>query len=437
MDPYLRSHVLFPLVELLGQRNISHKLKLLQKDAKLPWSARKARTQIQLSYILSEAQANVPYYKDLFRSLQFDPEDIKIDLGYLNELPYLTKDIIREQGARLLNQSRPRNKCHIRKTGGSTGPTLPVFYDSESLDWTAAEHIHVVGFTGHKLCRREVLITPESTTRSSNKNTIENFIKNFTLNRNIINSGALDSESLEKIWRKLEKTQPYLVQGPPSVLYALALHLESKGMAPQKVFNAFESTGETLDHTKRQAIERQFLCKVYNRYGTAEFGVVAHSRTEYDQLEVVDYLVYPETYSLGNGLNEIVLTGLTNPVMPLIRYKTGDIGNVEFDHDRFWISKLQGRVHDLVYIANKPVSTTFIQNLMDQIGGVDEFQIHICPEGSKILKVVPSNEANKDHLSAKFKKIFGNEFKIEFTSFNNLVLQGWRSKFRYVVRQSR
>ncbi len=392
--------------------------------------------QHQLYSMLCEAKAHVPYYRDLFRSIGFDPELIKTDLTYLNELPYLTKDILREQGSRLLNESRKISKCHMRKTGGSTGPTLPVFYDSESLDWTAAEHIHVVGFTGHRLCGKEVVIVPASMRPTSKRNAIENVVKNFTLNRIIIKSGPMDAASLEQIWYKLEKTKPYLVQGPPSILYALALYLQSKNRSPRKVFLAFESTGETLDQTKREAIERQFLCTVYNRYGTAEFGVVAHSRKEYDKLEVVDYLVYPETFSLGNGLNELVLTGLTNTTMPLIRYKTGDIGNVSFDDGKYWISKLQGRVHDLVYVNNQPHSTSYIQDLLEQVGGIDEFQICIDSENRKTLKIVPSPACDKNFILQKINNLFGNEFHVEFINFNGLVLQGWRSKFRYVVRQT-
>jgi hypothetical protein len=93
-------------------------------------------------------------------------------------------------------------------------------------------------------------------------------------------------------------------------------------------------------------------------------------------------------------------------------------------------------VHDLIYIGNKPYLTTYIQDIMDQIGGVDEFQVLICAQGKKTLKVVPSNKSNQQAIINRFNDLFGDEFNIEFTNLSGLVMQGWRSKFRYVVRQT-
>lgn len=432
----VRSRLLFPIAERFGSRDISSKLKVLKSDAALDWELRKKRLQSQLYTLLCDAQANVPYYTDLFRSHSFSPEWIKSDIRYIQELPYLTKDILREQGHRLLHSSAHGKKLHVRKTGGSTGPTLPVYYDSESLDWTSAEHLHVLGFTGHRMCSREVHLASQLPEAQSLVTRITDTFKNFALNRVVIKTESLDETTLLSIWKKLRTTRPDLVQGAPSVLYALALYLQKNNYPQEQLFDSFESTGETLDDAKREIIKNQLGCKVYNRYGTAEFGVIAHSRDQHDQLEVVDYLVFPESCSLGNGLNEIVLTGLTNPTMPLIRYKTGDIGEVTFANDKYWISKLQGRVHDLIYIKDKPYLTSYIQDVMDQIGGVDEFQVCICPQGQKTLKVIPSSPTQQAVIQQKLQSLFGNEFRIEFTNFGGLVMQGWRSKFRYVVRQT-
>lgn len=430
----LRAYTLFPIAEKVAQRRISSKVKVLAKDAKFSWEDRKKRLQNQLFCLLSDAQKNVPYYRDLFRSIQFDPKVIKVDLGYMNELPYLTKETIREQGLRLIHENYPIEQLHVRKTGGSTGPTLPIYYSTDALDWTSAENIFVLSFTGHRLGKKEVQIVPQKVFDQTLQSAVTEKLKNYTLNRKVISTGCMDESTLDDMWKRLRRIKPYLVQGPPSILYALALHIEKHDLPRIKLFSAFESTGETLDHAKLTAIESTIGCKVYNRYGTAEFGVVAHSRDLHNQLEVVDYLVYPETCSLGNGLNEIVLTGLTNPVMPLIRYKTGDIGEISFKNERYWLSKLQGRVHDLIYINNQPHLTTYIQDFLEQVGGVDEFQISIDKLNKKTLKIVPSPTCDQMSVKQRVHDLFGDEFQIEFTNFNGLVLQGWRSKFRYVVR---
>ena len=59
----------------------------------------------QLAAHLERAGAEVPYYRELFRRLHFEPATLLRDLAYLQELPYLTKDIIRQQGTRLISAS--------------------------------------------------------------------------------------------------------------------------------------------------------------------------------------------------------------------------------------------------------------------------------------------------------------------------------------------
>lgn len=432
----MRWQILFPLAERFGSRNISCKLKTLKEDSQQTFEKRHLRMKNQLHTLLASAQQNVPYYRDLFQSIHFDPEWVKNDIRYVQELPFMTKEIIREQGTRLLNKNVDPKVLHVRKTGGSTGPTLNVYYDDSSLDWTAAENIHVLGFTGHTVCSREVHLASQLPQRMTLSQKISDSLKNLAHNRVVIKTTSLDDITLENIWKQLRSIKPHLVQGSPSTLYALALHLQKKNLPHARLFDAFESTGETLDANKRYTIESQLGCKVYNRYGTAEFGVIAHSHDKYNKLQVVDYLVYPEALSLGNGLNELVLTGLTNIAMPLIRYKTGDIGDVSLENGYYWISKLQGRIHDLIYINQKPYLTTFIQDTLEQIGGVDEFQICINSESEKTLKIVPSPSCNKDLVVKRSQELLGDEFKIEFTNYNGLILQGWRSKFRYVVRNS-
>lgn len=436
MDSLLRLKILFPIAERLGGRNISSKVRMLQEDTQLSFAERSARMKRQLYTVLKTAQLEVPYYSDLFNSLGFDPEWIKKDLRYFHELPYLTKDIIREQGSRLLNKTLNPHHLHTRKTGGSTGPTLPVYYNNDSLDWTAAQNIHALSITGHKMCGREVHLASQPAPFSSLRERLSEIFKNFACNRVVLSCASLDDDSLEKIRIQLKNIRPYLVQGAPSVLYALALHIQKNNIPKDRLFYAFESTGETLDDIKRSTIESQIGCKVYNRYGTAEFGVIAHSHELHNKLEVTDYLVYPESYSLGNGLNELALTGLTNMAMPLIRYKTGDICEVTFEKGKYWLSKLQGRVHDLIYINGKPHVTTYLQDMLERVGGVDEFQIYINSQGQKTLKIVPAPSCDKELIVRKSQDILGHDYNVEFTTFNGLILQGWRSKFRYVVKPS-
>ena len=98
------SQLLYPYAEYRIGRKILPKLETLRKEAADPFIERKVRAQERLACTLEQAGAEVPYYRDLFHAINFDPDKLRRDVGYLNELPYLTKDILREQ--RKLYQSR-------------------------------------------------------------------------------------------------------------------------------------------------------------------------------------------------------------------------------------------------------------------------------------------------------------------------------------------
>lgn len=135
------SQILYPYAEYKIGRQILPKLRTLRQEAKLPFSKRRTLAQQRLASTLEAAGADVPYYRDLFRTARFDPVKVRNDVRYLNELPYLTKEILREQGTRLVNEKYANLVIREQKTGSSTGPAAIVRYDQESLDWTAAQNI--------------------------------------------------------------------------------------------------------------------------------------------------------------------------------------------------------------------------------------------------------------------------------------------------------
>src|SRR5687768_14178552 len=133
---YLKAYILYPCAERYLKRDIRSKLQRLRAEHNLPAAARLARQQKQLHEILTLAKNQVPYYRDLFRQIGFDPDNILKSVDYIQEIPLLTKDLLREQGSRLVNESLlGKPNVHERRTNGSTGLVTTVWYDQEGLDW--------------------------------------------------------------------------------------------------------------------------------------------------------------------------------------------------------------------------------------------------------------------------------------------------------------
>ncbi|MBD2257266.1 phenylacetate--CoA ligase family protein [Pseudanabaena sp. FACHB-2040] len=433
MSKALISYVLYPLVERQQKRNILPKLAQLRAFSALSREARSQAIQQRLAEMVAAAAATVPYYRDLFQAIGFDPERLAKDSAYFQDIPYLTKDIIREQGERLLSESCDRTGLHVRKTGGSTGPSTLIYYDDEALDWTAAANLFVLEWTGKKRYTKEAHFSSEFPEEIPWRDRLRESIKCITLNRVNIRTADFDDASLENILRQLQRTRPYSVQGHPSTLYTLALYAKRHFATPQSLFKVFESTGEVLDGKQRDAIADVFKCQIFDRYGNAEFGVVAHSEfPQSSHLKVLDFMVWSEAVA-ADTQNEIVFTGLRNAAMPLLRYKTGDLGDLVRVDGEFYITNIAGRIHDMVRLGNRQYPTHYLQDLLDRLGGIDEFQLEQVGPERCLLRLVLAPHADPEQIQQRVTAWWGEHVALEFVTFNDLKRVGWRSKFRHLV----
>jgi phenylacetate-CoA ligase len=69
----------------------------------------------------------------------------------LEDLPYLTKEIIREQGERMLSHPLAGVRHHSCKTGGSTGLSCVIYYNQSGADYAAAATIYIDPTTPEKV----------------------------------------------------------------------------------------------------------------------------------------------------------------------------------------------------------------------------------------------------------------------------------------------
>ena len=435
----LGAPLVLPLAERWTGRSIRPKVRAIAAEMQLSGEARLVRRRQQLAAILARAQAEVPYYRELFALLHFDPQRVARDVAYLGDLPVLTKDILREQGDRMLSQKYLKGSLHVRKTGGSTGASVPIYYSPQALDWTAAVNRYAVGTTGRRAADLEVHLASRYPQQFPLRDRLKEHAKCLALNRANIFTDRFDGDALALIWQKLRRQRPYLVQAHPSTLYALAVWLAGEQRDARDTFRVFESTGEVLDERKRRTIEQVFGCRTVNRYGNAEFGVVAYEQPACEKpgdlpgrLRVFDCLAWPETIERSGG-TELLATGLCNDAMPLVRYATGDLAQLESAENGFFLSALVGRTHDVVSIGTRTYPTHYLQDVLDRLGGIDEFQVEQLDRGRLRLSLVVGDASRRAIIAERVQAWWPGDIELEFKDFAGLKREGWRSKFRYLV----
>lgn len=427
----ISGHLAYPIAQRYEKRDVSSKLKELRSYYRLPLEQRLRVSRKRLSDSVTIAGRAVPYYRDLFRAQGFDPAKLEQDAGYLNDLPLLTKDIIREQGVRLLSRPLEEIRHYGCKTGGSTGLSAVIYYDQIAADYSSAVTLFCRESAGNTKRQPELHFACRFPDIDYDKWPIREDFKGLAMNRSNIFFDRLDDVGLEEIWQTLQTRRPYMAHGHPSTIYALACYIErSQGSA--KAFEVFEPSGELLETYQRDKIASALKCRVVNRYGLAELGVMAYELDGKAGMRVLESEGWPESLPGDHG-HQLIFTGYRNRLMPLIRYQTGDLAEVEPDEKGFILRNVVGRIHDLVTLDGVEYATHTIQDMLDhRVGGIQEFQIDV--RGNKpLLKIVPEQHANSEEISRKVEHYWGEAFDLQFVGHEDFVRVGRHAKFRHVV----
>lgn len=428
----LSNAALYPIANKIQSRKIPFYVKKLKKFDSTPADQRQRIQRQRLAEMIDFSAANVPYYKDLQQKHKVTGAKILQDLGYLDDIPFLTKDIIREQEQRLISRPLHNGKYYTCKTGGSTGASCIIFYDEEAADRSAAVTRHARHRIGRRFHRSELHFAAKFDNPNSQKRFDRETLKSAALNRSNILISDINDEALFQVYQDLKTRRPYLVHAHPSTMYYLSLFVKEHRLN-SKLFVVFEPSGEYCSDKMFNEIQMTFNCSIHNRYGLAEFGVVGYSFDgSKDTFEIFASEVFCETTPDDDEL-EIVITGLQNKLMPLIRYKTGDLSGAPIHPDNHVINTIKGRVHDKITIGSRTVFTHYVQDIIDhKVGGIAEFQIVKNANNIDFL-ICPEPEKNHDHIRSSLLFYFPEIRTIKMITPNGFYRVGRHDKFKHLV----
>ncbi len=426
---FFNAYVLFPLLEKKSKRQIAPKLRELTRFESFSLADHGELRRRELHRSLIHARERIPYYTDLFQAVSFDPDKVLKDLKYVQDLPILTKELVRDNSDRL----RLPTAHHLRKTGGSTGQAVQFFYDNVGLDWTSAINLRAYEMVGNFPHSKDAHISSEINVSPVGRDKFLDWLKLSSQNRTRLMIRSFSDEDLSKSYEELNRCRPYLLQGHPSSGYAIANYIERHKLTGPKYCDVFEPSGETLTPKMADSMQRNLGCKVTNRYGNAEFGVMAHSRADdaFTTLRIFDRAFYIEPVSKGN----LIVSTWTNDSFPLFRYDTGDIGTVHETFEGAILTDLQGRIHDTVRIGNEDYATHYIMDYLDHnIRRVREFQI-LVSGAAPLLTIVPEDLNDTDRIRNEVLARWPSGLGVDFVRFEDLKRVGWQNKFRHIVQQ--
>jgi phenylacetate-CoA ligase len=406
---------------------------------RLPNEECDARHNQLLNEILPYARDRVP----LYRTSEW-AEALAHGCLELSAWPVLEPSVLRARASELRANPPPPTRIDHRRTSGSTGAPIRIAFARAADTWSWAHRYRALEWHGIPAGIRSLRL-------SSDRRPLRDLLLG---QRNIPNLG--EPGAVDRAMRFLLDERPQLVSGPPSALFYLARRLKEHGIeAPPAPFA--RAGGEQLFPFQRAAIERYLGARVIDSYGCTEIGAIAgecpagsmHIYADHLCLEVLD----GSRPVAPGGFGDIVITGLRNTAMPLVRYRVGDRGRLLPNRCACGLpypvlTDLQARSSDQFEAADG--SKRHASSLLNLLTGLFESstgdavrELKFCETGRGswrvLLELAPSAggrvpDAIREQIERILQDVCGGECRVNIELVDHIARKA--GKLRYFVKET-
>lgn len=383
----------------------------------------------QLGTILHRAQTVIPYYCENHIDL---PPASSDPVTLLQRYPILHKcDIINNPRGFIATDIK-RYKHFPSKTSGTTGTPLTLYKTLASINKENAfvwRQMHWANYRkGEKMVwLRGDLVVPEPQVRATPFWRMDRCTNTLRMS-----SYHLSEHAIPTYLAALRQFDPVLIQAYPSSIGYLANWLWHRGQQAQiKSLKSIMTSSETLSQQQRERIETTFGVKVFDWYGSSE-RVTAIGTCEHGQYHVIEDYGHTEFGPpRTNGLCEVIGTGFTNLLMPLIRYATGDL--VELDTSNTpctckrafrRVKSIMGRMNDVIKTPDGRIIGLIdpIYNGLSEISEAQVVQNHLDSIEIRVISAtgLPLSQETRTRLINNIRARVGLDMDVIVTQMDNL-----------------
>jgi len=323
----LVADLVFPVQERVkGHGTVSIRRRMEQTQW---WSADRleALRVERLRALLVDIGSHVPYYRELFARIGFDPAGVRA-VTDLRALPLLDKPTIRAHTDAL--KSDRGAKLARFNTGGSSGEPLVFFIGNERVSHDVAAKWRATRWWDVDIGDPEIVVWGSPIELNAQDRV--RALRDAVFRTELLPAFAMSEAKLDDFVARIRARRPRMLFGYPSSISLIAKHATDRGIRLDDLgIRVAFVTAERLYDEQRALIASTFGCRVANGYGGRDAGFLAHEcpdggmhiTAEDVILEIID----AEGRSQPPGVaGEIVVTHLATRDFPFVRYRTGDVG---------------------------------------------------------------------------------------------------------------
>jgi phenylacetate-CoA ligase len=364
----------------------------------------------QLQWTLAKANEVSPHYREAFAAAGVKPADLR-SLDDIRRFPLLEKQDLRENLGRMINPKIPRSRTMDFCTGGTTGPGVVIPFEESYRNRCRGFVWHMWEQIGYRPDMLGVILQHREVPEDINEGI---WYMEKPSNAMVLSSHRLTPRTIHKYLEAIEQHRPRVLIAYPSLAYLFAIYAKQAGLKGH-VFDLVILSSETLYEFQRTELERVFQAKTRIHYAHIESAAMLsycdhtnlyHVQPEYGFVEILK----DDGSPAGPGeVGEIVATNFENRLLPLVRYRTGDLAEAsdarcECGRNYSIVERIHGRRADLIRSpSGTGHSPIVVEVLMDQalLAGRDHFsdlQIVQTKLDEIVVRVVPSPDFRQEDV---------------------------------------
>lgn len=441
----LVSGLVFPLQERLKKHSTVADRRAMEDSQWWPRERLEALRVQRLRALLTHAASHVPYYRDLFARIGFDPAAVS-SLTDLQRLPFLDKPLIRAH-TDALKADDARGLARFN-TGGSSGVPLIFYIGLERVSRDVAAKWRATRWWGVDIGDPEIVLWGSPIELGAQDRV--RLLRDRLMRTRLLPAFEMSDARVDGFIDEIRTLRPRMLFGYPSAFAHIARHAQRQGVRMDDLgIKVVFVTSERLYDHQRTLIEQSFGAPVANGYGGRDAGFIAHQcpsgSLHITAEDLIVEIVDREGRVLPPGESgEIVVTHLATRDFPFVRYRTGDVGVLAAPDDAPCacgrtlpvLKEVQGRSTDFIVARDGTVMHGLaLIYIVRDMPGVAGFRIEQESLDLTRVKVVtePGFPADGDaRIRAGMKARLGESVEVVVEHVAQIAAEG-SGKFRYVV----
>jgi phenylacetate-CoA ligase len=390
----------------------------------------------RLNDLVRHAATHVPFYRRWAAECGYQTGDpVRLDT-----LPVVTKSDFADMDD-FQSDAFPLSAMTTNKTSGSSGQPFRFRQHPTATDYSYCVLWRALHRFGLRPGHRRAFVWGRAysfNTNSANrfKTRLKLAVRDWANDTLSIDAYSLGPANVADAARRIAAYRPVYLHGYVSALYALARHIlddqRPLSFAPKLVV----TESEALYPFQRVAIEQAFRCPVIANYGSVELGKIAQPDPG-GQTRINEDLFIVERQTNG----EAVITNLMTHAFPFIRYKLGDLIELEPEIPPglpyACFRSIVGRTVDMIPIrSGGHIHGVALAHAIDPyLEHVLKYQIHQTALDRFTVRLVPKGELPQrvsDTVRDDLRSLVGADATIEIVAVDHIPPAA-SGKFRWVV----